>query len=164
MASYTLNRSRTTGWWHWQCKDGSNEGWSPSKRRARNNAEESCGIAFILTPPIVEAKFLRGFLSEFSVDNLDDKKQTFSVGEINEGLFLFYFGLECVNEYKLTDEEKIVTILKIWGIYRGGLNKERIMKLHNLNKEQFNLLAKKDYWGLKIKIDENGKIHWNFPK
>lgn len=160
--NYTLDRSQTTGWWHWECKDGSNEGWAPTKSEARNNAKTSCNTSFI-TPPNVNLEANRGYLTKFSCSNLEGVIQTFSVGEINEALFSFFFGLECAKDYNLTAEEKVVTILKIWGIYRGGITKKRIMELHNLEDEQFARLTKKDYWNLRIEIDDDEKIHWYFP-
>ena len=42
---YTLDQSSTTGWWHWTCKDGSNQGWLPTKSAARKEGRKECGTA-----------------------------------------------------------------------------------------------------------------------
>ena len=39
---YKIDRSQTTGWYHWECKDGSGEGWAVSRRAARRAGRSGC--------------------------------------------------------------------------------------------------------------------------
>lgn len=162
--NYTLDRSNSTGWWVWECKDGSAGGSAPTKGDARDEAKAACGMAnFDIMPPLVNAVVYRGYLSNFTVENLDGKQVTFSVEEISQAEFSFFFGLPCAKEEKIDDTRKAITILKIWGICRGGLNVEKIKKLHYLSDEDFNKLINRKYFGLKITIQNDGRIIWKFP-
>ena len=40
--SYRIERSGTTGRYHWYCKDGSGDGWSNSRKAARKLAKTRC--------------------------------------------------------------------------------------------------------------------------
>ena len=162
--TYDLERSKATGGWSWECNDGSASGLAATKGDARSDARAACGAKVTLTPPDVGAQVVRGHLATFTAINLDNERVTFSVGEISEQAFFYYFGLECAQPQKLTPAEKAITILKIWGIYRGGLTEEKIRKLHFLDQQQFDRLVKKQYKGLSITLNDDNTIRWRFPK
>lgn len=39
---FRLDKSSVTGWYHWECKDGSDFGWSPDKGSAKDEARAAC--------------------------------------------------------------------------------------------------------------------------
>jgi hypothetical protein len=162
--TYDLERSKTTGGWTWECNDGSGSGTAATKSDARADARAKCGAKVTLTPPDIDAHIVRGHLATFTVSNLDNERVTFSAGEISEQAFFYFCGLECAEPDRLTPAEKAITILKIWGIYRGGLTEERIRKLHFLDQNQFSKLVKKQFAGLKILVNDDGTVKWRFPK
>jgi hypothetical protein len=163
--NYTLEKSRLTGGWTWKCKDGSGSGGpSQNKADAKRDAEAKCGTGFALVPPEFDAEFTRGYLTKFTAFNLDGERITFSAGEIAEEAFHFFFGLEGTGPSSLTPAEKAITILKIWGIYRGGATEPQIRKLHHLEKDQFTMLTGRQVEGLSIQIDDNGTIRWKFAE
>lgn len=115
---YTLGRSSSTGWWAWGCKDGDGAGSSPSKSEARAQARAACSGEGIITPPDVDVDVVayRGYLSHFTIEDLDGKRNTFSTEEISQAEFSFFFGMPCANDEKVEDSRKLITILKIWGL------------------------------------------------
>lgn len=165
--NYDIDRVRTTGWWSWECtNDVDDYGFESSKSAARSAAKDACGGVSDASfgPPEVEASVKRGFLSDFTVRDLDDKEVTFSVAEINEAEFAFFFGMPCSRYEEPSDARKAITILKIWGIYQRGSTVEQIKDAHDLNQEQFDKLIAKDYIGLEINIDDEGNFTWHFPE
>lgn len=131
--NYTLDKNSATGFWRWGCKDGPKVGMAPSKHEARKQAKAACKGNAVITPPNVDVIGIRGYLSSFTVEALDGTSNEFSAEEINQKAFSFFFGMPCAKEEKIEDAEKLITILKIWGIYRGGLNIKTIMKIHNMS-------------------------------
>lgn len=160
---YTLDKSSTTGWWQWACKDGSGGGSAPTKSDARGAAKSACGGEGIITPPNVDLVAHRGYLSHFIVEDLDGRKNTFSAEEIRQAEFSYFFGMPCSNDEKVDDARKLITILKIWGIYRGGFNVEMIMKLHFLTPDDTKKLISRRYFGGTIIVEDNGAIIWKLP-
>jgi hypothetical protein len=55
--NYTLEKSRLTGGWSWQCKDGSGSGTAQNKADAKKDAEAKCGKGFALVPPDFDAEW-----------------------------------------------------------------------------------------------------------
>lgn len=161
--TYTVEKSDTTGWWVWQCRDGSALGSATSKSDARSQARAACGNAFALVPPAVDAQVVGGSLTRFTINNLDNVRRTFDVSEISENAVFYFYGLECADPTSLTNAEKAMTILKIWGIYRGGQTEEEISALHFLSRDQFQKLIERKYKGLKIVINDDDTIQWAFP-
>jgi hypothetical protein len=162
---YDLNRSDNTGWWVWECKEGNIGGSAPTKSEARAQARTACsGAGGIVSPPDVDVVAFRGYLSNFTVKDLNGNSLTFSAEEIKQSEFSFFYGLPCANDEIIEDTRKVITILKIWGIYRGGLNKEAIQKLHYLSDSDYNILVERKYFGGKIQINDDGEIKWYFPK
>lgn len=163
--NYTLDKSASTGWWTWACKDGSAGGSAPSKGQARDLAKNACGDGGgLVTPPDVNAHVLRGYLASFTVADLDGKKITYSTQEISEAQFAFFFGLPCGKDEKIDKVDKVIAVLKIWGIYRGGLNAETIKKLHFLSDDDYGKLAERNYFGGSIIVEDDRTIRWNLPK
>lgn len=163
--NYTLEKSQTTGWWMWECADGETGGSAPNKSDARAQARKSCvQAAGIIFPPNVDIIAYRGYLASFSVKNLDGKLVTFSTEEISQAKFSFFFGLPCANDEKIEEVQKVITILKIWGIYRGGLNEESVKKFHFLSTDDYKRLSMRKYYGGKICIEDDDTISWNLPK
>lgn len=160
---YTLDKSSSTGWWVWECKDGSGGGSAPTKSDARDAARAACSGGIVITPPDVDVIAYRGYLSNFSVENLDGKDITFSAEEISQAEFSFFFGLPCANDERIDDVQKVITVLKIWGIYRGGANAEMIKKLHYLSDVDYRKLAPRQYFGGHIRIEDDGTIRWRLP-
>ena len=161
---YTLDKSQATGWWSWECNDGSGGGSAPSKSEARAAARDACAGGYAVSSPDVDLIAFRGYLSNFTVQNLEGKDVTFSAEEIGQSEFSFFFGLPCAKEEVSSDSQKVITILKIWGIYRGGISPEQIMILHNLSDIDFRKLANRQYFGGKITIEDDGVIVWNLPE
>lgn len=158
--SYTLDKSSSTGWWQWSCKDGIGGGSASSKSEAKAQGAAACGSIVILTPPLVDLIAYRGQLASFTIANLDGKSVTFSATEIKETEFSFFFGLPFANDEKVEDARKVITILKIWGIYRGGQNAESLKKLHNLSDKDYKKLYRRQYFEGKITIQDNGLNTW----
>ena len=161
--TYNLDQSNTTGWWRWECKDGSAGGAAISKSDARAEARAGCAGDAAIIPPLVEVTAHRGYLASFSVENLDGKLITFSAEEIGQAEFSFFFGLPCAKEEKIDEVQKVITILKIWGIYRGGQNKEVIKKNHFLSEDDYKTLVSRYYFGGQIIIEDDDTIIWKLP-
>ena len=161
--NYTIDQSATTGFWYWQCKDGSSEGYACTKSEAKAAAQSACSAGYVITPPKVDATVISGYLATFSAKDLNNQINTFSVGEISENSFCGFFGLDCFENSQSSDVLKATTILKIWGIYRGGITSTQIKTLHYLNNTEFNKLIARQYFGLEITINDNGTISWSFP-
>jgi hypothetical protein len=157
---YDLKRSRTTGSWEWQCKDGSTGGSSTSKEIAKSQATKACGKGFVIAPPLVDIVAYRGYLSHFTVFNLDGNPTIFSTGEISECEFSFYFGFPCSKTEVISDERKAIVILKILGVYRGGQTVLQIKTLHNLTDQNFSKLIKKEFDNGTLTVEDNGTLKW----
>jgi hypothetical protein len=165
MANYTLSRSSITGYWHWACDDGSDQGWCSSRREARQNARTACSSGYVITPTLINATYDNGFLSHFSAVNLDGKVVKFSVGDIREELFNFFFGIINEDEFEDIDEaDRFVAILKIFGIYfKGGVEKADLLIRYNLTNSQFLKIIEKDFDGVEVEIDDLD-YNWTFPE
>lgn len=161
--NYTVSKSSTTGWWTWACNDGSNGGESSTKRGAKAAGAAACGSSYSVKPPSVGAQIDKGQLASMEVKNLDNQKVTFQSSEISEEAFMYFCGLTCFEPVKVSKAEKAITILKIWGLYRGGTDEKSIRKLHFLDEAQFDQLIARQYLGLKIVIEDDNTIQWFFP-
>jgi hypothetical protein len=160
--TYKLERNRMLGGWSWHCKDASTGGSAQNKSDAKADAEKHCGKSnIVVNPPFVDATVYRGYLASFTAMTLDEVPVTYSSSEISESEFSYYYGLPCANSELLTDTQKIVTILKIWGLYRGGFTIEEIKKTHNIPDPIFKKLIRRKYFSGSITIEEKGEIIWN---
>ena len=161
---YIIQKSSTTGWWDWTCNDGSKTGSAVKKRQAKKDAKAACNEAFTLDPPDFNATFTEGELTDFSVKNLDEILVQYTIADISEDEFDFFFGLICDEENDLTTSaQKAMTILKFWGIYNGGTTEEEIKTNHNMSDTDFQRIIEKDYIDLHIHI-ENDIYTWVFPQ
>jgi hypothetical protein len=162
---YVVEKSQTTGWWRWYCDDSDplvvHE--ARSRREARRAARENCKGEGVVVPPAVDMKYEHGYLAVFAARSLGGVMQKFSVGEINETTFDYIFGYHDILMEELKQEDIVIGILKIWGLYQGGITQIQIMKNHNLSKEDFANLVSKKWYGLIIDIDDYGTIYWQFP-
>lgn len=165
MAKYTVSQSSTTGWWNWSCKDGSGSGSSSTKREAKKAGKAACGLANVdIDPPFFDTEVVQGALSNFTVNDLDGNSVNFPVNDISEEEFNFFFGFVCEEEDNdISEAQKAKTILRIWGIYRGGNTVSEIQMQHDLSPSDFNKLIAKDYINLEITIEDNEEIIWDFP-
>jgi hypothetical protein len=160
---YKVWKSGATGWWHWECKDGSGSGTAKSRSEARQQGQTNCsGSGFVLIPPPFDIDVIRGFVGSFEVYDLDGKPRRYSSSEISENTFYFLFGSDFFESSKSTTEEKVISYLTIWGIYRGGQSEAEIRRLHDLNSAGYGKIAAKDVNNLIITIEDNDKITWNF--
>jgi len=166
MAEYKLTESEATGWWHWECKDSDKGGSAKSKSDAKDDAQDACGEGngVITSRPRIDTELIDGHVASFKALDLVGYKKSWSVADIPENEFFWLAGVtEFFHPDKSTKLSRVTTILKVWDIYRGGANEESIKEKHNLDNQKFNKLAAKDWYGLKITIDEDGEIHWDFP-
>lgn len=98
------------------------------------------------------------------MENLFRSRRRFSVLELTENIFYWIVGSDKYCEEVSNDEEKVIAILKIWGIYKGGYAKNTIKETHNLTEQGFDKLKNKEWYGIKITIsDEDGSLSWDFP-
>lgn len=161
---YTIKKSRTTGWWRWDCKDGSSGGTAITKKDAKEQAKEACSSSgFELTPPkIVHTKYINGYLSSFVSVDLDEKENQFSVGEIEEDSFDFYFGFHCPTFNDLDPAKRLITLLKIWGIFVHPVFEESALRTtYNLSDSNFQRLINKDYEVIEVSIDDENQFQWH---
>jgi hypothetical protein len=157
---YTLEKSKVTGEWVWACKNGLGGGSSSSKELAKDAAKKACGSGFVLVPPDIDVHIYRGHLATFSVSNLDGDRVTFSAEEISQAAFQAIFGMEIGEREPSKPVDIVVALLKIWGVYRGGVSEEAIRKYHDLTPEIFGRLASKRIEGLTLTIDDDRKLKW----
>ena len=166
MAKFVIEQSTDNShWWRWYCKDHSHEGWSISKDMARKAARKNCKGESCICPPSYDAIIINGYLSSFAVENLFAQKKSFSVGEIPEPIFAYLFGYEAKEDLaygKYPDTDIVVANLKIWGIYKGGVLHKDVMKRHNLDMKQFDMLANHTWNRIILEIYEKGNYHWDF--
>lgn len=160
---YKVWKSGATGWWHWECKDGSASGTAGSRSEARSQGQSNCsGSGFVLSPPPFGGEIIRGHVSSFEVYDLDGTLRKYSTAEISENTFYFLFGSDFYEPTQSTPEERVIAYLTIWGIYRGGQSEAEIKRRHDLNTAGFGKIAAKDVYNLEITIEDNDKITWNF--
>ena len=90
--NYTIDQSATTGFWYWQCKDGSSEGYAGTKSEAKAAAQSACSAGYVITPPKVDATVISGYLATFSAKDLNN--QTLLVSEkFLKTLFVVFLDL-----------------------------------------------------------------------
>ena len=155
---------------NWMCSD---MGTATSKREARRQANASeCPCCSKLTkdpykkeitidPPLINAEVVNGHLCSFEMDNWQGKICKFTTSEIDENTAFWIFGLDCFDSNVSSPAKLVAAMLKIWGLYRGGNCKKSIMKLHNLNEEQFDMIVKKVWKTIIVKFDEQDNMYWD---
>lgn len=161
-----ITRSSSTGWWTWTA--GSCSGWANTKREARRQAREAissgnCDCTII--PPnggVVVNNSLNGESSVVYFPNVDGTMMEYSFDEINENTAMWLLGSCNYIEEDSTPAERVVALLKVWGIYRGGLEMSDILLNHQLQEENFLILASKEWNYIIINIDNNENISWTF--
>jgi hypothetical protein len=157
---YDLWQSNKTWDWNWRCQDGSHSGNADSKRVAKREAKAACADSFAITPPPIDAQVNQGQLANFSVYNLDGERVSFSSAEISQETFLYVVGMDCANPKELDSAKIAAAILKIWGVYRGGMNADSIRKRHCLSTKQFDRLVQKKFAGMTLTVNDDGSLTW----
>ena len=160
---YTLEKSDSTGWWYWACTDNNKEGWEATKSEAKDKAATECGTNCSIVCPAIDASIKHGYLSDFTMVNLEGQPITFSAGEINENLFYWISGIACYESILCTATERVIAILKVWGIYSGGFSEDMVKDNHDLSSDDFDKLAAKEWYGLTITLEDDDTITWDFP-
>jgi hypothetical protein len=162
---YKIEKSKTTGWWVWKCKNGSGGGSATTKKLAKEQGQANCPSgAVILIPPSYDADFTNGDLQNFSALNLDNINNSFLSSEINDEMFNFFFGLTCEAFVNFDEADRLITIFKIWGVYlNGGVTKPELKLFYNLTEDQFQKLINKNYIDVEVFIDDFNNFTWIFP-
>lgn len=159
--TYSLDKSAVTGWWVWSCNNGLTGGSATNKEDAKKEAEKACGSGFVLTPPPIDMRIYRGHLATFTVANLEGERVTFSAGEISGDLFQYLFGAPGATMEGVQPASAVVALLKMWGIYRGGVGEDAVRKHHALSADMFGRLAKRNFKRIKLTVAEDGQLKWS---
>ncbi|HOS16814.1 MAG TPA: hypothetical protein PKX15_07395 [Bacteroidales bacterium] len=176
-------KSKTTGrCWYWtvgfvneqgQCVGETYFGQADTKREAKQAAKNvpmptmmklptSIKKIISINPPQVDAKIINGYLSEFTVYDSDDQKISFSTEEISQNTALWVFEIDDCFDSSLSEEyELVIAMLKIWRVFKGGVNRETVQNLHNLSDSDFDTIVNRNWNEIKINIDENNNFIWD---
>lgn len=176
-------KSKTTGrCWYWtvgfvndqgQCVGETYFGQADTKREAKQAAKDvpmptmmklSTSIKKLISinPPQVDAKIINGYLSEFTVYDPDDQKISFSTEEISQNTALWIFGIDDCFDSSLSEEyELVIAMLKIWRVFKGGVNRETVQNSHNLSDANFEDIVNRNWNEIIINIDENNNFIWD---
>jgi hypothetical protein len=162
MAKYKITRSSSTGFWYWECKDGSDSGWASTKSGAKSDASAACSQVYNLNPlNCYDIINRNGEEIMFEVVDLKGIRRKLTSNMISADQFRFFVGEEY--DSSLTDLEKVKAILICWGIYKGGKDQSELEDLHYMDSSDFDKLMNKDYLGLLLTIDdETGEYTWSF--
>ncbi len=152
------------------------KGYGDTKSEAKRNAInavfsilENSGIGFDrdsvivdITSPNIDAKVEAGRLVEFTMDdpvgNEGDRK-TFTTEYIPQNAAFWLFGMECCFDSTLSEKYELVsTMLKVWGVFRGGDSQDSVMALHNMSFEIFEAIAKREWTEITMTINAEGII------
>ena len=146
---YKLNKSDKTGWWGWECKDGSSSGWSSTKSGARDAAKDACGsIANSdFNDPLSDAYGAmydaNDHYTGVLVQTLDNVDREYAPHDFPENVaFYVYEGYS--QDPSLTEEAIVIGQLRAWGIYLGGETRAQIENIHNLEAHQFDRIVQQD--------------------
>lgn len=162
-----ITRSSSTGWWAWTA--GSCSGWASSKREARQQAREAlasenCDCEII--PPdggiVINNNSSNVVNSTVFFPDANGEMLEYPLSEINENTAMWLLGSCNYIEEDSTPEERVIALLKVWGIYQGGTVLSDILLNHNLQSNEFYVLASKEWNYIIINIDDNENISWTF--
>ena len=186
---FTLSKSNSTGWWVWECKDGSGGGSSPTKSGAKAAGKAACGSANVqITPPFAVMEFTHAQIAgPFEVDgpddngsfgddldlsetgpyvgvavrNLDNDLVYHSANSISLNEMFYWLGDEDYDA--IDDARKAVITLTMMGIYNGGETRSEIEDSHNLSPADFDQLINRDInENSEVEIDDQtGELTWN---
>jgi hypothetical protein len=160
---YKIDKSSSTGWFHWTCKDGSGEGWASTRSEARSQGRAGCGGSLanvnVEDPWDVLTYDPRGMFASMVVENLSGNPILHPVSDINENEMLYWSGEV---HTPILNERKAVVYLTIMGVYLGGNSVEDIQSIHNLSPQNFNLLINRNFSeNFVLDIDEvTGHYTW----
>ena len=155
---YKLRKSSATGWWGWECKDGSASGWELTKSDARAAAKAACGgdeaNANYQDPTATAygARYELGVYSGMLVQTLDNEDVFVDAADVSEAAALYIYGGTATPT--LTAEMIVAAQLQEWGIYLGGTTRADIMSNHNLTDLQFGMIAAGDVEDGYVDIEE----------
>ncbi len=162
-----ITRSSSTGWWAWTAGDCS--GWANSKREARRQAREALSSGNCdceITPPnggiIVNNNSSNEGNSTIYFPDTNGKMKEYPLDEINENTAMWLLGSCNYIEEDSTPEERVIALLKVWDIYQGDIVLSDILVNHNLQAEEFYILASKEWNYIFINIDNDENISWTF--
>jgi hypothetical protein len=100
------------------------------------------------------------------IDPWTDTLRRITRNEISANALAWISEIGIYDEATLSQADKVVSQLKVWGIYLGGDFPDEIRVLHNLTAEQFETIATISWEEVTItqKIKDNGTIHldWIF--
>lgn len=105
---------------------------------------------------------VRGHVCKFQACDIFGKNKTYSTAEISEDIFYYIFGYEDYDANELDDVQVVVSLLKIWGIYKKGSTISSIRRNHNLTVEQYTKLYSREWLNLTIIIGDDEEISWDF--
>ena len=119
-----------------------------------------------LSPPNIDANVIHGDLVEFTIDdpvgNEGDRKK-FTTNEIPQNVALWLFGMDCCFDPTLSEKYELVSaMLKVWGVFKGGDNKDTIMDFHEMEPYVFEAIAERQWTEITITLNEENQIlHWD---
>ncbi len=143
-------------------------GWAATKREARRQAREAVASGFCdytLIPPtggMVIEHSCDKIIGIFYYPNLLEDMLTYSLAEISENTAMWLLGSCNYIKRDSTEEERVVALLKVWELYCGGTEKSEIMAIHNLQDNEFEVLANKEWNYILININDDEEINWLF--
>ena len=163
LKNYTLSKSKSTGWWGWECKDGSASGWASTKSAAKAAGKAGCGSEAntTISSPFAEVNYIEHNYASILIEDIDGEVNEHSNDEISENEIFYWMG----RPYEeFSDSRKAIVYLKIFGIYTSGTTEEDIKSTYNLNEDEFYLLVNRQFSeNFKLNIDdETGHFTWQF--
>lgn len=165
---FKLTKDSATGWWGWYCKSDdiiTVSGIEPTRKLARDAAKSACSDYVLQPPKVSSIEIQNGQMIKAQIVDLEGNFIDWDSNCNNWGLtednINWFFGFECSDD--LSDSKKVVTMLKIWGLYYGGITQTDLESKYSLNPIQFAKLAAKDIVNLEIEVTENLIFTWNFP-
>lgn len=79
---FSISKSDSTGWYHWECNDGSSSGWSSSRSGARSAGRDACAGNYVVEGPyVLEAEEADVELEMVLVEDEGEKETTKTVVE-----------------------------------------------------------------------------------
>ncbi len=147
---FKLNKSDATGWWGWECKDGSASGWAATKAEAKDAARDACGGSSLnanYTEPgssVYGTQYELGVYSGVLVQTLENEDVLYDASEIRESAANYLFD-GSTTDLTLTDAEIVAAQLQAWGIYLGGTTQAQLSSNHNLTAAQFQRIVDQDF-------------------
>jgi hypothetical protein len=163
---YKITRSKATGWFHWECKDGSAEGWSETRPGARDAASAACGgSSYTITDPDPDGLgpvLDREQYLACRTEALDGTVAEHAPDVVDEGSCRHHFGLPLPEGVSLTGAAQVRVALIAWGIYLGGDDEETLRSRHNLTGDEYLRVAERDYEDAVVDIEPDRPYLWSF--